>query len=47
MSDVRIWRPGFHEPGEVVRYAGQLWRCLARTAGKPSDRASNFWKRLD
>jgi hypothetical protein len=47
MPDVRTWRPGWHNAGEVVCYAGQLWRCLRRTAGRPSDRAVAYWARLD
>jgi hypothetical protein len=43
---VPSWSPGWHEPGDVVRFAGRRWKCIQRTAGRPSDR-SPAWEPLD
>jgi hypothetical protein len=37
---------GWVEAGEVVRYAGHVWRCVKAGAGKPKD-GSPQWQRLD
>jgi len=45
----RQWRPGWSQPGEVVRFAGKHYLCLRQTAGQPSarERASHIWRPLD
>jgi hypothetical protein len=45
---VRRWPgSGWVEAGEVVAYGSVRWLCLARTCGKPTTRATAFWKKLD
>jgi len=45
----RQWRPGWSQPGEVVRFAGKHYLCLRETAGQPStrERAAHIWRPLD
>jgi hypothetical protein len=46
-NDVRTWPgSGFCEVGEVVRYAGHLWRCVQPGAGKPRVESPQ-WVRVD
>ncbi len=46
---VRRWPgPGWSaSPVRWCSYGPHRWLCLLPTPGKPSDRATRFWKRLD